>query len=88
MKAQTKLDTLLFRVDQQSHIKPDAAACALCAEKPCLNICPAELFTLAADGAVLFSHEGCLECGTCCIICPHLAWNYPRGGYGVAFREV
>ena len=88
MKAQTKIDTLLFRADRDSHIELSQAACAVCQERACLNICPAEMFTLAADGSMIFSHEGCLECGTCYIICPHLKWNYPRGGYGVAFREV
>jgi ferredoxin like protein len=88
MKVQAKIDTLLFRADRRSHIELDPAACAACQERPCLNICPAQMFTLAADDSVLFSHEGCLECGACCIVCQHLTWNYPRGGYGVAFREV
>lgn len=88
MNVQTKIDTIMFRADQRSHIELDTAACAACRERPCLKICPAQMFTLAADGSVLFSHEGCLECGTCYIICQHIKWNYPRGGYGVAFREV
>jgi len=36
-----------------------------------------------------FVHDGCLECGTCYVVCQKDAftrWRYPRGGYGVAFR--
>ena len=31
----------------------------------------------------------CLECGTCLAVAPAgvLRWHYPRGGYGIAFRE-
>ncbi|MCL1976417.1 MAG: ferredoxin family protein [Firmicutes bacterium] len=88
MNVQIKTATLLFREDQNSHIKLDYAACEACQTKPCLNICPAQMFSLTAQGDILFSYEGCLECGACSIICSYLTWYYPRGGYGVVFREV
>jgi ferredoxin like protein len=33
--------------------------------------------------------DGCLECGTCRVICEESAmssWEYPRGGYGILFK--
>ena len=33
--------------------------------------------------------DGCLECGTCRVVCAEtgeVEWNYPRGGYGVLFK--
>jgi ferredoxin like protein len=34
------------------------------------------------------NHEGCLECGTCRIGCPHLNidWRFPKGGYGISHK--
>ncbi len=85
---QTKINTVLFQVDRESHIKLNEMACAVCKEKPCLNACPAGMFSLSADGKeVIYSHEGCLECGTCYVICDKLNWEYPKGGYGVIYRE-
>ncbi|NLI13257.1 MAG: ferredoxin family protein, partial [Peptococcaceae bacterium] len=51
--------------------------------------CPACLYTLKEDGELSFDYAGCLECGTCRIICPKegaISWQYPRGGFGVSFR--
>ena len=36
-----------------------------------------------------FVYAGCLECGTCFVVCDGDAftrWRYPRGGFGVSFR--
>ena len=33
--------------------------------------------------------DGCLECGTCRVVCDELKnahWNYPRGGYGILIK--
>jgi len=38
---------------------------------------------------VVLITDGCLECGTCRIICDdyrNVDWEYPRGGYGVLFK--
>lgn len=78
-----------FVVDEEEpHIVLDKALCAQCAQKPCLVICPAALYTLKND-EINFDYAGCLECGTCRLICQNkgiVKWEYPRGSFGVAFR--
>ncbi|MBP2634516.1 MAG: fixX [Firmicutes bacterium] len=78
-----------FAVDEEEpHIVLDKAICANCKEKPCLVVCPAVLYTLK-DGEVNFDYAGCLECGTCRIVCKTKGiskWAYPRGTMGVTFR--
>lgn len=85
---QEKLNLLRFRVDQTAHISIDKNKCAVCRERPCLFFCPAGLFALSGE-EVLHSYEGCLECGTCSLACEQKAvsWQYPRGGYGVFYRQ-
>ncbi len=86
-----RIDDLLQRdvwdVDHRPHIEVDSEKCMECASKPCLTSCPAGCYILAG-GRVVFSYEGCLECGTCRLICPHGAvkWNYPLSGKGVQYR--
>lgn len=89
VNVQEKLDTVLFRVDDRPHIVVDTDRCHTCALRPCLYVCPAQLFT-ESGGEILFSYEGCFECGTCYVACSGGAvhWSYPRGGYGVCFREA
>lgn len=78
-----------FMVDEEEpHIVLDKAICARCVEKPCLVVCPAVLYNLKGD-EISFEYAGCLECGTCRIICKNkgiVKWKYPRGTFGVAFR--
>ena len=89
VKVQNKVNTVMFDPDHKSHIIINKEACAKCDDKPCLRMCPSQMFTLSGDGTeVINSHEGCFECGTCYVICPHLSWQYPKGGKGVIFREV
>ena len=41
------------------------------------------------NGRFALSNTGCLECGTCRIICTtyrNVDWEYPRGGYGILFK--
>ncbi|MGI6649070.1 MAG: ferredoxin family protein [Bacillota bacterium] len=62
--------------------------CRGCSAKPCTFACPAGLYTVK-DGEIGFDHAGCLECGTCRVICLHPAainWRYPRGGFGISYR--
>ena len=88
VNVQNKINNVMFKTDHDSHIKIDQSKCQNCTEKPCLTVCPAGMFSLSGDGSeVIYSHEGCLECGTCYVVCPHLEWNYPKGGFGVIFRE-
>ena len=54
----------------------------------CVRLCPAGLYSLDDDGRVVLSTDGCLECGTCKIICGSeiLSWTYPEGATGVQYR--
>jgi ferredoxin like protein len=54
-----------------------------------IAICPAKVYSWAADGTVAVEYAACLECGTCLAVADPgaLEWHYPRGGFGVQFRE-
>lgn len=82
-----RLALVRYVVDQAAHIRVDPARCASCPDQPCLLCCPAGCFTVE-QGALRFAYEGCLECGTCRLVCPlgAITWGYPRGGHGVAYR--
>ncbi|MDR0990456.1 MAG: 4Fe-4S dicluster domain-containing protein [Propionibacteriaceae bacterium] len=51
--------------------------------------CPARVYSKGPDGDVQVEYAACLECGTCFAIATpgSLSWHYPRGGYGVQFRD-
>lgn len=53
------------------------------------RICPAHVYSVADDGTVDVEYAACLECGTCLAVAPPgvLKWEYPRGSFGVVFRE-
>ena len=79
-----------YQVDhEEAHIIINKAICSKCQDKPCLIVCPAGLFKLDSSGSLGFDYAGCLECGTCRIICINKGiekWNYPRGTFGVIYR--
>ena len=79
-----------FNVDEGNpHITIDKTVCAACAEKPCLVVCPAVLYQMKGD-EISFDFAGCLECGTCRVVCKKkgiTGWRYPRGTFGVEFRN-
>ncbi|MDR1442914.1 MAG: 4Fe-4S dicluster domain-containing protein [Bifidobacteriaceae bacterium] len=54
-----------------------------------IAVCPAKVYSWAADGTVAVEYAGCLECGTCLAVAypGALEWHYPGGGFGVQFRE-
>jgi ferredoxin like protein len=84
-----KLTHVVFELDRNPHITVKKELCRACTSRPCLYICAAENYKWDEEGdALIFNHEGCLECGACRIICPQDAidWSYPRGGYGVRYR--
>jgi len=62
---------------------------AVCAEKcithACTVCCPAGCYSRDGAGVELIT-DGCLECGTCRVICNNVDWEYPRGGYGIQFK--
>lgn len=80
-----------FEVDEdERHIAIDATVCATCTGRPCLLVCPAQVYALGPDGTMTVDPAGCLECGTCRVVCVAggiVRWTYPRGGYGVAYRR-
>jgi ferredoxin like protein len=50
---------------------------------------PAACYKAEGNGAVTLITDGCLECGSCRIICTELSnveWEYPRGGHGILFK--
>ena len=51
--------------------------------------CPAGLYKRDAEGAVSFDYAGCLECGTCRMLCGDTIlekWEFPQMGAGVSYR--
>jgi ferredoxin like protein len=63
--------------------KPSANLLALA------TVCPAGCYAKTDDGRVELTADGCMECGTCRVLCEgsgDIEWNYPRGGYGVLFK--
>ena len=57
--------------------------------KAAVRACPAGLYAEGADGVFALTIDGCLECGTCRIVCDeyrNVDWSYPRGGYGILFK--
>jgi len=52
-------------------------------------VCPAALYKINDKDEKSFDYAGCLECGTCRIICGDSiieAWQYPRSTMGVEYR--
>ncbi len=77
----------VWDVDYEPHIKVDSEKCVNCDSKACINLCPAGCFT-PLGSKIVFSYEGCLECGACRVICSNGAvyWNYPVSGKGIHYR--
>jgi len=78
-----------FNVDEESHLRIiDPDVCIKdCTDQACLFICPACVYRLE-HGRISVNYEGCLECGSCRIGCPHLNidWRFPVGGYGIRHK--
>ena len=87
LKVEELLQRNVYDVDHRPHIRVDASKCTKCETKPCVRLCPAACYTLV-DGRLVFSYEGCLECGTCRVICPlnAIQWDYPLSGRGIQYR--
>lgn len=54
-----------------------------------VRVCPAHVYAQEPDGTISVSEAACLECGTCLAVAApgSLTWHYPRGGFGIAYRE-
>ncbi len=77
-----------WRPATSSHIipvaHPDAKQMALL-----IHVCPAGLFRQTADGMLEVDFHGCLECGSCRLLCqPEVLerWGYPASGFGIIYR--
>lgn len=68
------------------HIRPGVESDPML--KAMARICPADLYHIQDDGTVAVSEDGCLECGTCLIVCGDkvLDWKYPDAQCGVQYR--
>lgn len=91
MKIEDKLFKVKFKADAHEfcHLKiKDKQVCVKCESKPCVTFCPAAVYKW--EGAeITVGFENCLECGSCRIACPYfnIDWKYPRGGFGVQFKN-
>lgn len=83
-----------FNTDEKNpHIIVNPDSCTGCKVKPCLTCCPAQLYKQdRSSGIVHFDHLGCLECGTCRLVCQEMGnggitqWKYPLHSFGVQYR--
>jgi ferredoxin like protein len=86
-----RLGKTVFDLDHEPHIVVDYDKCKDCVDKPCVPMCPARLYLLQ-QSSLVFNCEGCLECGTCRVVCHAggnggVSWKYPRGGLGVRYKD-
>jgi ferredoxin like protein len=53
------------------------------------RVCPAHVYSSGPDDTIVVQHAACLECGACLALAGDrgLRWHYPRGGFGVTYRE-
>lgn len=77
-----------YRLDREAHIRVYYEKCGKCLHRACLTACPAQCYLPQPENGVVFNYEGCLECGTCYLICDQgaLKWSFPRGGCGISYR--
>ena len=87
----TRLGLDKYEIDEEgSHIQVKQELCKTCGLKPCLTVCPAQVYSWI-DDHVAVRYENCLECGTCQISCDSggngaITWRNPQGGFGIIFR--
>ena len=90
MSVDDKLGLDLFHTDEHNpHITVNEDYDNMEEINKVLLACPAGLYHYE-NGKVTFSHEGCLECGTCRVLSIDKvvkSWGHPMGGAGVQFRQ-
>jgi ferredoxin like protein len=89
MRIDERLAKNAITPDPEPHIVADQSICAKCETRPCIQCCPGHLYELVEEtGEMTIELSGCVECGTCLVVCPHesLTWRYPCGGSGVRYR--
>jgi len=87
VRIEDRLAVNKYDIDRDIHIAVNPDVCTKCHSRTCLYVCPAGCFTLV-DGRLNFSYEGCLECGTCRIVCEAgaITWTLPRPGLGISYE--
>ena len=76
--------------EEQSHIEVNQEIVRRTGTgKLLVRVCPAHVYSEEPDGTISVAYAACLECGTCLAVAApgSLTWHYPRGGFGVAFRQ-
>ncbi|ANJ66276.1 ferredoxin [Halothiobacillus diazotrophicus] len=92
IKIEEKLFQNRYKVDEgRPHIQiANPSVCSsTCEVQACTFACPAACYSATETGGVELNTDGCLECGTCRIICSehhNVDWAYPRGGHGILFK--
>lgn len=93
MRAQTNIDKYLaknkYNIDEGNpHIKLVENPSDSEFDKLVL-VCPAALYKRREDGLKAFDFSGCLECGTCRILCGDTiidSWEFPQPTMGIEYR--
>lgn len=79
-----------FEIDEEeSHIEVNQELCRTTGTgRRLIAVCPAGVYS-EQNGEIVVDYAACLECGTCLAVASPgaLTWKYPRGGFGVTFRE-
>lgn len=92
INVEEKLFENRYHVDEGNphiRIKDPDVCLEKCQTPACTWACPAACYTIDEIGAVTLSTDGCLECGTCRLVCNehfNIDWAHPRGGYGVLYK--
>ncbi|WP_461208543.1 ferredoxin family protein [Desulfocurvus sp. DL9XJH121] len=91
MSIEQKLSLDKFVVDEgHPHITIDQGKMDEATVRALTVGCPAGLYTLNENGQLAFEVAGCLECGTCRVICAGcpgaMTWEHPRPSFGVFYR--
>lgn len=94
VEAETRVEDKLYYnrylVDVgRPHIKVREHAQPSAQLRTMLTACPARCYALNDKGQVEVTVDGCIECGTCRVLCERngdIEWSYPRGGFGVLFK--
>lgn len=91
MSVEEKLGVNKFFVDEEkAHVEIDPDYPDLKEKMKLVKACPAGLYKLNENGTLSFDYAGCLECGTCRILCLGTVikkWEFPEGTMGVEFRH-
>lgn len=94
MTSSTKMEERLYQnrylVDEgRPHISINQGVADSAQLKSLVQICPAGCYTINNNGRVEIASDGCMECGTCRVVCQatgEIEWSYPRGGFGIMFK--